>query len=87
MKKADKIDALKKLKAGVESERFGRPFYNGLCLVIEDMWDSNKIDDNQAEFLEGIIPEHHVHEYVWKIGAKSPRIKFINEHLKRLEKK
>jgi hypothetical protein len=61
MKKANKIDALKKLKA-----------------FIREIIRRKDIEVN--------IPRDRGH-YLWLRGTKSPRIKFINEHLKRLEKK
>lgn len=98
MKKANKIDALKKLKAFVKSDEFGRDCisqYQGLCAMNYALSQRGVISYNQYVFIREIIRRKDIEvniprdrgHYLWLRGTKSPRIKFINEHLKRLEKK
>ncbi len=86
MKKADKIDALKKLKAFVKSEEFGL-ITDGLCIANGELYADDLITEDQYFFIKKTIPKHTPYSYVWKVGAKKPRIKWINEQKKKLEKK
>ena len=86
MKRAKKIDALRKLRAFVKSGNFIYR-WDGLCGAIRyGLYDETT--KGQRIYLISLIPREKPYEgYCWKPGAKAPRIKFINEHLKRLEKK
>lgn len=85
MKKANKIDALKKLKAEIKRD----DYFSGLCYSITILYlFGKKITNGQKRYLRSLIPKKRPYSgYCWKHGVKSPRIKFINEQLKRLEKK
>ena len=87
MKKADKIDALKKLRWFVK-DRLGEAtsagILAGLCDIIK--YSSIELIEEEKEYLLKIIPKHSEYEYVWKERVKAPRIKWINEQIKRLEK-
>lgn len=90
MKKAEKIDALKKLKAFVKSDSFPQIFTNGLCASACDLNSSGKITDAQMTFLVGPFRKTNTKKYGyfrWERGVKAPRIKWINEQIKKLEKK
>jgi len=89
MKKADKIDALKVLKLYVNrylgTAITGVGILAGLCDILK--YASITLTDEQKEYLFRIIPKHSECEYVWKERKKAPRIKWINEQIKKLEKK
>jgi len=86
MKKSDKIDALEKLKAFVKSDGFGtEKGYDGLCLIINS---GIEITITQRVYLRSLIPMKRPFAdgfYCWKVGERTPRIRFINKKLKELD--
>ena len=85
MKKSEKIDALEKLKAFVKSDGFECGGCDGLCIVIK--WGI-KITQTQRVYLRSLIPKKRPFAdgfYCWKVGERTPRIRFINKKLKELD--
>lgn len=89
MKKQEKIDGLQTLRRFVESDRFGKGFskYSGLCPSISYLYLSNIINEDQKDYLYGILPKRQSRTgYCWEWGLKEPRIGFIDGKLKELKK-
>lgn len=89
MKKQEKIDALKILRRFVRSEKFGiRTSFVGLCHAMIKLTHMNRLSYDQYQYLIKLIPERRPYNgYCWKYGLKKPRIDWINEKIKALEKK
>lgn len=86
MKKQDKIDALKSLRK--EASIRLKYYFIGLCGIIFFLYNTDNISKEQKEYLYKLIPKRRPFDgYCWRIGAKSPRIKWINEQIKKLERK
>jgi len=86
MKKQDKIDALKSLRKEAKSKL--NYSYMGLCGIISLLFSTVSISKKQQEYLYQLLPKRRPYlGFCWKPGAKSPRIKWIKEQLKKLEKK
>lgn len=92
MKKQEKINAWKKMKAGVKGDKFGRGVHqnNGLCHVLTTVYYDYDLDDEVAEYIRKILRKLKRMKdsaYVWEPGVKAPRIKWINEQIKKIEGK
>lgn len=90
MKREIKIQAWKKMKAGVKGDKFGRGVhqYNGLCHVLTTIYYD--YDFEVVEYIGRVLRKLKRMKdsaYVWEPGVKAPRIKWINEQIKKLEKK
>lgn len=88
MKRTEKIDALKKLKAFVKSEKLKY----GLCNSILWLGIRDLITPEQRTYLESVVPKrrpvrYNMFSYCWEPGVKKPRIDFINKKLKELEER
>ena len=88
MKRTEKIDALKKLRAFVKSERLEY----GLCNSIFWLGVLDLITPEQRTYLESVVPKRrpvlsNMFSYCWEPGVKKPRIDFINKKLKELEER
>lgn len=87
-----KIEALKRMKTFVKSKEFGKgKYYDGLCFVAQDFRDSLSLGTyEQAEYLVELVEKEFKFnglKFHWKPGLESPRIKWIDKQIKKLEKK
>jgi hypothetical protein len=93
LSKADKIDALKK---GIKVIK--RYPTSGLCWMVNLLYGitisslfGKVISYNQKRYLLSIIPKvsenNKFRPFYWKMYAKAPRIRFLQEQIKKLEKK
>jgi hypothetical protein len=84
-----KIEGLKLLLKVVRSKEFGkRKYLDGLCLITySDRVFTLEFDD----FLYSILPKRKmfrgIQDYCFEPGAKAPRVRFLQEQIKKLEKK
>jgi hypothetical protein len=88
MKKADKIVALNRL-ADYTDWYIGECFY-GLCAILMDC----VFKEGEYQYLDFLLRKEaklrdidYGKRYIWRRGSKAPRIKWINEQIKKLEKK
>lgn len=87
MKKSEKIDALKKLKAFVKSDKFGKGVFQEWGLCASANYISGGLFSNQYVYLRKLIRKQKRmpnSSYCWKQGVKAPRIRFIDRELKKL---
>ena len=89
MKKQEKIDALKKLRAYTRREEC----LSGLCYNINNMSLSNKLVGKEYFYLMDLLYSLNRKlqysgdsDYCWKPEVKAPRIKWLTEKIKELEK-
>lgn len=93
LSKADKIDALKK---GIKVLK-GHPT-SGLCYMVALLYGSTGrlgyskiISFAQKRYLLSIIPKvlrsNKFNPFYWKMYARAPRVRFLQEQIKKLEKK
>ena len=89
MKKADKIDKLKRLLRQLKSKGFGKKQYaDGLCLIM--FADKENYPLEFRHYIYKRLPMKRFgpfRNYCWEPGIKAPRIKWINEQIKKLEGK
>lgn len=82
MTKAEKVNALKILRAFVKSKEFKNR--SGLCSSIMIV----NITREQRDYLWSIIPTKTPYgDFCWKPREKVPRIAFLDKKIERLEKK
>ncbi len=89
MKKADKIDALERLLQ--YTEQYMGNCSLGFCSLMDFYMP---FDIEYHRYYSSMLKKEaklrgkvYGAEYLWKRGSKAPRIKWINEQIKKLEKK
>ena len=90
--RADIISAYKKMRAFVKSKRFGAFHWqrNGLCHILDELYFSGSISYSAEEYIRDVIRKLRSKAntaYLWSPGVRAPRVKWINEQIKKLEKK
>lgn len=92
MKTKQKIEALKKLREQVE----GSACFTGICIAIWDSFPHNSpgLDNSREQlFLEKLIKKEKkkrgedAEGYLWPMGKKKPRLKWINKKIRKYERK
>ena len=64
-------------------------FNAGICSVVVTLWWLGKINDDEevalCSFLESALPKRMHNGYCWEEGEIEPRMKWLNEEIKKLE--
>jgi len=87
MTNQEKIYTLKKMIEGVNEDM---PVTSGLCWVASRLAIIGKLSIQEYIFIDGLINEqpknYNYCPYLWEEGEKAPRIKWLKEQIKKLEK-
>ena len=89
MKKQERQEKIDALKKGV---RLLRKFHiTGLCYMVQSLYGIRVITYRQKKYLLSIIPKvlknDKFYPFYWKMYTKAPRVRFLQEQIKKLEKK
>ena len=88
MKRQEKIDALNKMIEGVNEDM---PRFDGLCGIVSRLVCRGGLSLQEFSFIFNLInrqPKNYNYcPYLWEKGEKEPRIKWLKEQIKKLEKK
>ncbi len=91
MTKKEKIKALNIMLDNMYRVNFDECW--GLCAVADRLCGiENILSAREYDYIIGIIENEHsakrvgTEGYLWKIGSKPPRIKFLKNHLRELKK-